>query len=280
LNFPPPLSDFPELSFHNFFFVMIKVLTMTLVLDSEITRSACLFPLEAPPMPEWVEPYYQFETIESPLLLLYKIQEIIAKLEGCEAETKLDWDAYKLRVDACLNGNILKFNVNIYTMVRFSSKFGLSDFDENRSIVEFQRRSGCAVIFNSCFRQIQSHLGLKPPVAMSPPEIISDVNPDEIKATVTILHTMMAVSALEALTTLIMMLGDICQTYRPLACPTEPQIQALLCQPKTDVRYLLLTLLLACGYVPTKTTQHLLKQLCSCSSEKVALKAQALLRLS
>lgn len=253
---------------------MIKVLTMTLVLDPEITRSACSFIPSAPPMPEWVEPYYQFETNESPLLILYKIQEIISKQEGCEAQTKLDWDTYKLKVDACVNGNILKFNVNVYSM------FSDTNFDQNQNIVEFQRRSGCAVIFNVCFRQIQAHLGFKPSAEITTPDLMTDTSLDDIKTTVTILHTMMAVSALEALTTLIMMLGDIGQHYRPLVCPTESQIQALLCQPKTDVRYLLLTLLLACGYVPTKTTQYLLQQLCSCPSEKVALKAQALLRLS
>src|SRR5579884_2055114 len=229
---------------------------MTLVLDSEITRSACSFEPSAPPMPEWVEPYYQFETSESPLLILYKIQEIINKLEGCEAETKLDWDAYRLKVDACLNGHLLKFRVSVYSAGA-------------RNLVEFQRRSGCAVVFNSCFRQIQQHLGLKPSLLTPTFDLVANVSPEEIKATVTILHQMLLVSALEALTTLILMLDDIHPAHRPLICPAEPQIQALLAQSKTDIRYLLLTLLLACGYVPTTTTQKLLQVLCASESEKV-----------
>lgn len=248
---------------------------MTLVLDSETTRSACPFPSKAPSIPEWVEPYYQFETSDSPLLILYKIQEIIAKLEGCEAQTKLDYNAYKLRVDACINGTILKFNVNVYTNSPVDFRFSQSH------LVEFQRRCGCAIVFGTCFRQIQEHLGLRVREdVLTTDLVLNGVHLEELKSTVNILHMMMSVSALESLTALIVMLGDVSQVNRALLCPTEPQILALLSQPKIDVRYLLLTLLLACGYIPTRTTQKLLQQLDLGTSEKVAGKARALLRLA
>ena len=133
-----------------------------------------------------------------------------------------------------------------------------------------------------------NHLGIKPSLPSPPPPILAEPSWEEIKTTAETLHAMLISlwqnMQQEALTALIGVMRDAGQVTRQklkaILCPDEIPIHTLLCQPNLDVKYLLLKLLLECEYMPTKATKVLLQPLCHSLDDRVASKAQILIRRS
>ena len=105
------------------------------------------------PVPAWVERHTSFKSHSSPATIL---QRCSAALLQSHADFVTNQKKHKIKGVAYVNGSIVHFVCRVYSNT--TSREHLSpprpSSDQPDYIVEFQKRSGCAMAFNSLYRDI------------------------------------------------------------------------------------------------------------------------------